>query len=140
MDVLYPISAAFMSGIIHPATRYALTVSNQPIAFSAIVGLVSLLCLTAYFLLSGQARELAWPSRSALIPFVTASLLETMGFLLFSAAVSLGQVVLIAPIEVSRPMRRSLASPVIGNPLSSSNRRIASAVSALAEPSTAIGP
>lgn len=80
MDVLYPISAALMSGIIHPATRYALTVSNQPIAFSAIVGLVSLLCLTAYFLLSGQAREVAWPSRSALIPFVTASLLETRAF------------------------------------------------------------
>jgi drug/metabolite transporter (DMT)-like permease len=113
MDVLYPLSAAFMSGIIHPATRYALTVSNQPIAFSAIVGLVSLLCLTAYFLLSGQARRVVWPSRSALIPFVTASLLETMGFLLFSAAVSLGQVVLIAPIMATTPMWVLLGSIVL---------------------------
>jgi drug/metabolite transporter (DMT)-like permease len=103
-DVLYPLAAAFMSGLIHPSTRYALTVSNQPIAYSAIVGLVSLLCLTGYFLITGQARSVAWPSRSALIPFVTASLLETMGFLLFSAAVSLGPVVLIAPIMATTPM------------------------------------
>jgi drug/metabolite transporter (DMT)-like permease len=113
MDALYPLSAAFMSGIIHPATRYALTVSNQPIAFSAIVGLVSLLCLSAYFLVSGQARRVAWPSRSALIPFVAASLLETMGFLLFSAAVSLGQVVLIAPIMATTPMWVLLGSIVL---------------------------
>jgi len=112
-DALYPLSAAFMSGIIHPATRYALTVANQPIAFSAIVGLVSLLCLTAYFLLSGQARRVAWPSRSALIPFVAASLLETMGFLLFSAAVSLGQVVLIAPIMATTPIWVLLGSIVL---------------------------
>jgi len=113
IDVLYPLSAAFMSGIIHPATRYALMVSNQPIAFSAIVGLVSLLCLTAYFLISGQARRVTRPSRSALIPFVTASLLETMGFLLFSAAVSLGPVVLIAPIMATTPMWVLLGSIVL---------------------------
>lgn len=112
-DVFYPLSAAFMSGIIHPSTRYALTVSNQPIAFSAIVGLVSLLCLTAYFLFSGQARRVAWPSRSALIPFIAASLLETMGFLLFSAAVSLGQVVLIAPIMATTPMWVLLGSIIL---------------------------
>jgi drug/metabolite transporter (DMT)-like permease len=112
-DALFPLSAALMSGMIHPATRYALTISNQPIFFSATVGLVSLLCLTAYLFCSSRARPMEWPSRFALAPFVAASLLETMGFLLFSAAVSLGPVVLIAPIMATTPLWVLLGSIVL---------------------------
>ncbi|MSP38319.1 MAG: DMT family transporter [Deltaproteobacteria bacterium] len=112
-DALYPLAAALMSGLIHPATRFALTGANQPIAYSAIVGMVSLLCLSAYFVLTGQVRRDVWPSRAALIPFVTASLLETVGFLLFSAAVSLGPVVLIAPIMATTPMWVLLGSIIL---------------------------
>jgi uncharacterized membrane protein len=44
------------------------------------------------------------PERRALRSFVSVSLFETVGFLLFSTAVSIGQVVLIAPIMATTPM------------------------------------
>jgi uncharacterized membrane protein len=69
--------------------------------------------LTAYFLFSGQARRVAWPSRSALIPFIATSLLETIGFLLFSATLSLGQVVLIVPIMATTLMWVLLGSIIL---------------------------
>lgn len=104
LDVLFPLAAAFCSGIIHPFTRYALTITNEPLLYSAMVGLTSLLCLAGYLLISGCGRQMVWPERRALRSFVSASLFETVGFLLFSAAVSLGQVVLIAPIMATTPM------------------------------------
>ena len=54
-----------------------------------------------------------WPSRFALVPFVAASLLETMGFLLLRAAVSLGPEVLIAPIMAMTPLWVLLGSIVL---------------------------
>lgn len=103
-DVLFPLAAAFCSGIIHPITRYALTITNEPLLYSAVVGLSSLATLGGYLLVTGQGRRMIWPEPRALESFVSASLFETVGFLLFSAAVSLGQVVLIAPIMATTPM------------------------------------
>ena len=104
LDVLFPLAAAFFSGIIHPFTRYALTITNEPLLYSAVVGLSSLLALSGYLLVTGRGKRMVWPERRALRSFVSASLFETVGFLLFSAAVSLGQVVLIAPIMATTPM------------------------------------
>lgn len=103
-DVLFPLAAAFFSGIIHPFTRYALTITNAPLLYSGVVGLSALLGLSGYLLATGGLRNIVWPNRRALRSFVTASLFETGGFLLFSAAVSLGPVVLIAPIMATTPM------------------------------------
>lgn len=113
LDVLFPLAAAFFSGIIHPFTRYALTITNEPLLYSAVVGLSSLLCLGGYLLISGRGRHMVWPDRRALRSFVSASLFETVGFLLFSAAVSLGQVVLIAPIMATTPMWVLLGSILV---------------------------
>ena len=104
LDVMFPLAAAFFSGIIHPFTRYALTVSNEPVLYAAVVGLSSLLVLAGYLLITGRGKPIIWPDRRALGSFVAASLFETVGFLLFSAAVSLGPVVLIAPIMATTPM------------------------------------
>ena len=104
LDVAFPLAAAFFSGIIHPFTRYALTITNEPLLYSAVVGLSSLICLGGYLLVSGRGKYLVWPHRHALRSFVLASSFETGGFLLFSAAVSLGPVVLIAPIIATTPM------------------------------------
>ena len=104
LDVMFPLAAAFFSGIIHPFTRYALTVSNEPVLYAAVVGLSSLLVFAGYLLITGRGKPIIWPDRRALGSFVAASLFETVGFLLFSAAVSLGPVVLIAPIMATTPM------------------------------------
>ncbi|MGZ8483146.1 MAG: DMT family transporter [Candidatus Binatia bacterium] len=103
-DALFPLSAAFFSGIIHPFTRYALTITNEPLLYAAVVGLSSLLALGGYLLITGRGKRMVWPDRGALRSFISASLFETVGFLLFSAAVSLGPVVLIAPIMATTPM------------------------------------
>lgn len=103
-DVLFPLAAAFFSGIIHPFTRYALTITNEPLLYSGVVGLSALLALSGYLLVTGGLQNIVWPNRRALRSFVTASLFESGGFLLFSAAVSLGPVVLIAPIMATTPM------------------------------------
>lgn len=113
LDVLFPLAAAFFSGIIHPFTRYALTITNEPLLYAAVVGLSSVLCLGGYLLISGRGRHMVWPDRRALRSFVSASLFETVGFLLFSAAVSLGQVVLIAPIMATTPMWVLLGSILV---------------------------
>ena len=62
------------------------------------------LYLGGYLLITGRGKRMIWPDRRALRSFVAASLFETVGFLLFSAAVSLGPVVLIAPIMATTPM------------------------------------
>lgn len=113
LDVLFSLAAAFFSGIIHPFTRYALTITNEPLLYAAVVGLSSVLCLGGYLLISGRGRHMVWPDRRALRSFVSASLFETVGFLLFSAAVSLGQVVLIAPIMATTPMWVLLGSILV---------------------------
>jgi drug/metabolite transporter (DMT)-like permease len=104
LDVIFPLGAAFFSGIIHPFTRYALTITNEPLLYSAVVGLSSVVCLGAYLLISGRGKCMVWPNRQALRSFISASLFETIGFLLFSAAASSGPVVLIAPIMATTPM------------------------------------
>jgi len=104
LDALFPLSAAFFSGIIHPFTRYALTITNEPLLYAAVVGLSSLLALGGYLLITGRGKRMVWPHPRALRSFISASLFETFGFLLFSAAVSLGPVVLIAPIMATTPM------------------------------------
>lgn len=113
LDATFPLAAAFFSGIIHPYTRYALTITNEPLLYAAVVGLTSLLCLGGYLLISGQGRDMVWPDRRALRSFVSASLFETGGFLLFSAAVSLGPVVLVAPIMATTPMWVLLGSILV---------------------------
>lgn len=104
LDVMFLSATAFFSGVVHPFTRYALTITNEPLLYSAVVGLSLLLCLGGYLLASGRGKRMVWPDRRALRSFVSASLFETVGFLLFSAAVSLGQVVRVAPIMATTPM------------------------------------
>lgn len=124
-DVLFPLAAAFFSGIIHPFTRYALTITNEPLLYSAVVGLSSLLTLGGYLVLTGRGKRMIWPERRALKSFVSASLFETVGFLLFSAAVSIGQVVLIAPIMATTPMWVLLGSILLLRDLEKVTRRTA---------------
>lgn len=131
LDALFPLSAALISGMIHPSARYAMTITNTPIMFAAIVGVVSLTCMSGYLTVTGRLRTLSWPPRSALIPFAVASLFETGGFLLFSAAVSLGPVVLIAPILATTPMWVLLGSIVLLRDLERVTLRIAIGTSAV---------
>ncbi len=99
----FPLGAALMAGIVHPVRRYALSLSNHPLFFAALVGWVSLFSLTVYLSLSSKAEKLVWNRRSAGI-FFFAGVFETLGILLVMTGLSRGQVVTVSPIVATQPM------------------------------------
>ncbi|HWH76089.1 MAG TPA: DMT family transporter, partial [Candidatus Binatus sp.] len=101
--LLLPIGAACLTGMNHPIRRYVLTMANEPLFFSALMGSVSLVGFLIYFVLSPKSQRLVW-NRDAIGPFLTTGLSETMSILCIITAISLGRVVIVAPIAASYPV------------------------------------
>src|SRR5215471_7223246 len=101
--LLLPVGAAILSGVNHPMRRYALSLSNEPLFFSAFMGFVTLLAFGGYMTISSQQPRLIW-DRRALWPFVCTGILETFSIFLIIKALSIGPVVLIAPIASTYPV------------------------------------
>ncbi len=101
--VLFPLSAAFLAGVAFPVRRYALDISNQPLFFAAVLATVASVCLSVS-MSAGRARErLVW-HRRALLPFVIAGAFETAASLFSLIAVSMGRVVVVAPLVATSPL------------------------------------
>ena len=81
--------------------RYALVVSNEPLFFAALVGVVSLICFLLYLPFSRE--PLVWNRRS-LGPFIAAGAFETLGILLVITALSRGNVVIVSPLVGISPL------------------------------------
>lgn len=109
---LYPLAAAILAGMVHPIIRHALRLSNHPLFFAALVGLVSLLSFSSYQGLARAIPRPVWNSR-AFAPFIAAGLFETSGFFLFTAALSFGSVVVVSPIIATTPMWVLLGTLII---------------------------
>lgn len=101
--VIVSLIAAFLAGIVHPIRRYALEISNYPLFFAALVGIVSLLTLIGWLVLPGSTQRPVWNSQ-AIKPFIAAGLFQTLGFLLINIALSIGPVVHVVPIVAAFPM------------------------------------
>jgi drug/metabolite transporter, DME family len=101
--LLLPMGAAILSGVNHPIRRYALGLSNEPLFFSAFMGFVTLLAFAAYMTTSSKEPRLAW-DRRALWPFVCTGIFETFSIFLIITALSIGPVVVIAPIAATYPV------------------------------------
>jgi drug/metabolite transporter (DMT)-like permease len=110
--LLLPIGAAFLTGINHPIRRYVLTMADEPLFFSALMGSVSLVGFLIYFSVSRQSQRLVW-SRSAVGPFLATGLCETMSILLIITAISMGRVVIVAPIAASYPVWSLILSAML---------------------------
>ncbi len=100
--LLFPLVAALLAGIVHPIRRYALKISNEPLFFAALVGIISLTWFVGYLSLPNTERPV-W-NRKALLPFIAAGLFETLGILLLIIALSFGSVVVVSPIVSTSPM------------------------------------
>lgn len=98
---LFPLTAALLAGIVHPMRRYALTISNEPLFFAALVGVVSLMCFLLYMPFSRE--RLVW-HRRALGPFIAAGAFETLGILLVITALSVGNVIIVSPLVGISPL------------------------------------
>ena len=99
----YPLSAAFLAGVSHPLRRYTLTLANEPLYLTAVIGIVALPWLASATLLPGQKQRLVW-DRRAMVPFLIAGTFETVGILLVIVALSVGQVVVVSPIVATSPL------------------------------------
>lgn len=101
--LLLPIGAACLTGLNHPMRRYALGLSNEPLFFSALMGLVSLTGFLIYMGVSPTKESLVW-SRQAIRPFLSTGIFETFSLVLIIKAISIGPVVVVAPIAASYPV------------------------------------
>ena len=101
--LLLPLGAAFLTGMNHPIRRYVLTMADEPLFFSALMGTVSLAGFMIYLAASPRSQKLVW-AREAFWPFMGTGLFETLSILLIITAISMGRVVVVAPIAASYPI------------------------------------
>ena len=101
--LLLPIGAACLTGMNHPLRRYAFSLSNEPFFFSAFMGLVSLVGFSIYRLVSPRRQTLEW-NRSGLWPFLWTGVFETFSIVFIMTSLSLGRVVVVAPIASTYPV------------------------------------
>ncbi len=101
--VLVPLAAAVMAGIAFPLRRAALTLTPEPVFFTAVTGTVGLALLGITQAVPGVAQRYVW-DRRAFWPFVAAGLFEgvSAGGILY--ALNAGEVIVIAPITATLPM------------------------------------
>ena len=101
--VLVPLAAAVMAGIAFPLRRAALTLTPEPVFFTAVTGTVGLTLLGITQAVPGLAQRYVW-DRRAFWPFVAAGLFEgvSAGGILY--ALNAGEVIVIAPITATLPM------------------------------------
>jgi drug/metabolite transporter (DMT)-like permease len=109
--LLLPIGAAFLTGINHPIRRYVLTMADEPLFFSALMGSVSLVGFLIYFAVSRRSQRLVW-NRKAIGPFLATGVCETMSILMIITAISMGRVVIVAPIAASYPVWSLIESAI----------------------------
>ncbi|MFQ5850107.1 MAG: EamA family transporter [Candidatus Binatia bacterium] len=120
--VLFSLAAALFAGIAFPVRRYALTISNEPLFFAAVIAIVSITCLGGYLLLPIGGQRPVW-RRKAFLPFMVAGVFETLGALLALIAVSVGRVVVVSPIVATTPLWTLFLTVILLRGLERVNRR-----------------
>ena len=101
--LLLPVGAACLTGMNHPLRRHAFSLSDEPLFFSAFMGLVSLVGFFIYRTVSPSRQSLNW-NQESLWPFFWTGVFETFSILLIMTSLSLGPVVVVAPIASTYPV------------------------------------
>jgi DME family drug/metabolite transporter len=101
--VLYSLAAGFLAGVAFPLRRYGLTVTNEPIFFSAVIAIVSLFGVMPFSLWGRADRRIAWHPRGVMYFFLS-GFFEALGALLTLVALTTGQVVIVSPIVATTPL------------------------------------
>jgi drug/metabolite transporter, DME family len=101
--VLYSLAAGFLAGVAFPLRRYGLTITNEPVFFSFIVAIVSLLGSIPYILWNRSDQGLVWQPKGVMY-FFWSGFFEALGALLTLVALTAGQVVIVSPIVATTPL------------------------------------
>jgi len=109
--VVYSLAAGLLAGVSFPLRRYGLTISNEPVFFSFVVAIVSLIGAIPYTLWTSGERKLIW-QRRAVIDFFLSGFFEALGALLTLIALTTGRVVIVSPIVATTPLFSLLISQI----------------------------
>jgi len=109
--VIYSMAAGFLAGVAFPLRRYGLTISNEPVFFSFVVAIVSLIGAIPYTLRTGGERKLIWHRREV-VDFFLSGVFEALGALLTLMALTTGRVVIVSPIVATTPLFSLLISQI----------------------------
>lgn len=101
--VLYSLGAGFLAGVAFPLRRYGLTITDEPVFFSAVIAVVSLLGAMPFTLWGRSDQRLVWHPRSVM-HFIWSGFFEALGALLTLVALTTGQVVIVSPIVATTPL------------------------------------
>lgn len=101
--IVYSMMAGFLAGVAFPLRRYGLTITNEPVFFSFVVAIVSLLGAIPYTLWTGGERRLIW-HRRGVAEFFLSGCFEALGALLTLMALTTGRVVIVSPIVATTPL------------------------------------
>jgi drug/metabolite transporter (DMT)-like permease len=121
--ILLPLTAALFTGVNHPIRRFALQISNQPVFLAALMGITSLTCIGGYLTLPSATQRPDW-NRRALIPLLSTGIFETLGIITVIYALSVGPVVVVAPVAATYPLWVLLGTVVFSRDLEQINVRI----------------
>ncbi len=95
--------AGLLAGIAFPLRRYGLTITNEPVFFSFVVAIVSLLGTLPYTLWTRSDRGWVWHPKSIWYFFLS-GFFEALGALLTLVALTSGRVVIVSPIVATTPL------------------------------------
>lgn len=101
--VLYSLAAGFLAGVAFPLRRYGLTITNEPVFFSAVIAIVSLLGVVPFTFRRRADKRLVWHP-SGMMYFFWSGFFEALGALLTLVALTTGQVVIVSPIVATTPL------------------------------------
>ena len=101
--VVFSLVAGLLAGVAFPLRRYGLTVTNEPVFFSFVVAIVSVVGAIPYTLWTASERKLVWHKR-AVGAFFLSGFFEALGALLTLMALTTGRVVIVSPIVATTPL------------------------------------
>jgi len=102
-ELIFPLAAALTAGVNHPIRRYGLTVANEPLFLSAVMGLSALTPLL-FNLANPRARQNIVFDRRAMPYFLATGVFEAVGIWSLVAALGIGNVVVVGPIVCVAPL------------------------------------
>lgn len=102
-ELVFPLTASLSAGLNHPLRRYGLTVANEPLLLSAVMGTAALVPMLLN-LLNPKARARLVPDRRAMPWFLITGVFEAIGIWSLVAALGSGNVVVVGPIVCIAPL------------------------------------
>lgn len=102
-ELIFPVAAALTAGVNHPIRRYGLTIANEPLFLSAVMGAAALTPLLLN-LASPRVRNAIVFDRRAMPCFLVTGVFEAVGIWALVAALGVGKVVVVGPIVCIAPL------------------------------------